>query len=78
MTAWACTPGHMRVFQEATGVNPVFAQQSTREMGRTHRAPRNVLDDATWGAFQGGWTGGVGDGPSEGSGSGPVIDRHHA
>ena len=55
-----CTPGHVRAFQEVTGVNPVFAQQSTREMGRTHRTPRNVLDDATWGAFQGGWTGGVG------------------
>jgi len=46
--------------QQVTGVNPVFAQQSTREMGRTHRTPRNVMDDATWGAFQGGWTGGVG------------------
>ena len=55
-----CTPGHVRAFEEVTGVNPVFAQQSTREMGRTHRTPRNVLDDATWGAFQGGWTGGVG------------------
>ena len=55
-----CTPGHVRAFQDVTGVNPVFAQQSTREMGRTHRTPRNVIDDATWGAFQGGWTGGVG------------------
>jgi hypothetical protein len=55
-----CTPGHVRPFQEVRGVNPVFAQQSTREMGRTHRTPRNVLDDATWGAFQGGWTAGVG------------------
>lgn len=55
-----CTPGHVRAFQDVAGVNPVFAQQSTREMGRTHRTPRDVLDDATWGAFQGGWTGGVG------------------
>lgn len=55
-----CTPGHVRAFQQAAGVHPVFAQQSTREMGRTHRTPRHVLDDATWGAFQGGWTGGVG------------------
>ncbi|MET0693993.1 MAG: tagaturonate epimerase family protein [Propionibacteriaceae bacterium] len=55
-----CTPGHVRAFADVAGVNPVFAQQSTREMGRTHRTPRNVLDDATWGAFQGGWTGGVG------------------
>lgn len=55
-----CTPGHVLAFQAVTGVNPVFAQQSTREMGRTRRTPRNVIDDATWGAFQGGWTGGVG------------------
>lgn len=54
------TPGHVRAFKDVVGVNPVFAQQSTREMGRAGRTPRNVLDDATWGAFQGGWTGGVG------------------
>lgn len=54
------TPGHARAFKEIGGVNPVFAQQSTREMGRCGRTPRNVLDDATWGAFQEGWTGGVG------------------
>lgn len=55
-----CTPGHVRAFQDVPGVNPVFAQQSSREMGRAHRTARNVLDDATWGTFQGGWTGGVG------------------
>jgi tagaturonate epimerase len=55
-----CTPGHARAFAEVGGVKPVFAQQSIREMGRTHRTPRNVLDDATWGAFQAGWTDGVG------------------
>ncbi len=54
------TPGHAQAFKDVAGVNPVFAQQSTREMGRTHRTPRNVLDDATWGAFQEGWTAGVG------------------
>jgi len=41
-------------------ISPVFAQQSIREMGRTHRTPRHVLDDATWGAFEAGWTRGVG------------------
>src|SRR5215213_8291923 len=41
-------------------INPVFAQQSVREMGRCRRTPRNVLDDATWGAFQAGWTNPVG------------------
>ncbi len=56
-----CTPGHAAAFQSVgQGVNPVFAQQSIREMGRTHRQPRNVLDDATWGAFRQGWTGTVG------------------
>src|SRR3712207_775536 len=29
-------------------------------MGRCGRTPRNVLDDATWGAFQAGWTKPVG------------------
>lgn len=56
-----CTPGHVRAMKAVGGgIKPVFAQQSIREMGRCHRTPRNVLDDATWGAFQEGWTGGVG------------------
>lgn len=55
-----CTPGHARAFAAVGGVHPVFAQQSIREMERTHRTPRQVLDDATWGAFKAGWTGGVG------------------
>lgn len=56
-----CTPGHAAAFQTAgAGIGPVFAQQSIREMGRTHREPRDVLDDATWGAFRQGWRGTVG------------------
>ena len=54
------TPGHVRAFRDVSGIGPVFAQQSTREMSRCGRTPRNVLDDATWGAFEQGWTGGVG------------------
>ena len=55
------TPGHVRALQTVGApINPVFAQQSIREMGRCHRTPRNVLDDATWGAFQAGWTRPVG------------------
>jgi hypothetical protein len=55
------TPGHVRALKAvAAAINPVFAQQSIREMGRCHRTPRNVLDDATWGAFQAGWTKPVG------------------
>ncbi len=55
------TPGHVRALNAVgAAINPVFAQQSIREMGRCHRTPRNVLDDATWGAFQAGWTKPVG------------------
>jgi hypothetical protein len=55
------TPGHVQALKTVGGpINPVFAQQSIREMGRCHRTPRNVLDDATWGAFQAGWTAPVG------------------
>jgi hypothetical protein len=55
------TPGHVRALNAVDApIRPVFAQQSIREMGRCHRSPRNVLDDATWGAFQAGWTKPVG------------------
>ena len=55
------TPGHVRALKAVdAAINPVFAQQSIREMGRCGRTPRNVLDDATWGAFQAGWTKPVG------------------
>jgi hypothetical protein len=55
------TPGHVRALKTVgAAINPVFAQQSIREMGRCRRTPRNVLDDATWGAFQAGWTEPVG------------------
>jgi hypothetical protein len=55
------TPGHVRALNAVGApIKPVFAQQSIREMGRCHRTPRDVLDDATWGAFQAGWTQPVG------------------
>jgi len=55
------TPGHVRALNVVNAaINPVFAQQSIREMGRCSRTPRDVLDDATWGAFQAGWTKPVG------------------
>jgi tagaturonate epimerase len=55
------TPGHVRALRASGGgIAPVFAQQSMREMARTGRTPLGVLDDATWGAFQEGWTGGFG------------------
>ncbi len=55
------TPGHVRALRAAGGtIAPVFAQQSMREMARTGRTPTDVLDDATWGVFAEGWTGGFG------------------
>ncbi len=51
------TPGHVRAMRAAgRGLAPIFAQQSIREMTRTGRTPQEVLDAATWGAFQEGWT----------------------
>ena len=49
------TPGHVRAVR-GTGVLPVFAQQSIREMSRTQRTPQQVIDSATWGVLQEGWT----------------------
>ncbi len=55
------TPGHARALRTAGGrIAPVFAQQSNREMTRTGRSPQQVVDDATWGAFEGGWLDGFG------------------
>src|SRR5918998_3470274 len=55
------TPGHIRALRAVgEGIAPIFAQQSIREMQRTDRTPREVLDDATWGIFAEGWTGGFG------------------
>ncbi|MHB1319264.1 MAG: tagaturonate epimerase family protein, partial [Anaerolineae bacterium] len=54
------TPGHVRAMRHATGIVPVYAQQSIREMERTARTPEDVLDDATWGVLQEGWREGFG------------------
>lgn len=52
------TPGHvwavMDVWARGGRVAPIFAQQSVRENARTHRTPRQVMDDAAWGVFQAG------------------------
>ncbi|MDR3070394.1 MAG: tagaturonate epimerase family protein [Propionibacteriaceae bacterium] len=54
------TPAHVAALKAVGGsINPIFAQQSVREVARTNRTPRIVLDDATWGAFEGGWIGPV-------------------
>lgn len=55
------TPGHADAFREvAPNVRPFFAQQSIREMDRLGRSPQQVLDDATFGCIEAGWTGPVG------------------
>ena len=55
------TPGHAQALRSAGGsIVPVFAQQSIREMTRTGRTPQQVMDAATWGAFEAGWRGAVG------------------
>jgi len=53
------TPGHIRAVR-GTGIVPVLAQQSMREMSRTHRSPQEVMDDATWGVFEEGYRDGFG------------------
>jgi len=55
------TPGHVAAMHMyGTTLAPIFAQQSIREMTRTERTPRQVMSDATWGAFRAGWQGPVG------------------
>jgi len=53
------TPGHIQACR-ATGVRPILAQQSIREMERTGRTPQDVLDDACWAVFQEGYEDGFG------------------
>jgi hypothetical protein len=55
------TPGHIRSLR-STGstLAPVLAQQSARELERTGRSFGDVLDAATWGALETGWTSGYG------------------
>ena len=50
----SATVGHARAVR-GTGITPVFAQQSIREMTRTGRSPEDVMLDATWGVFVSGW-----------------------
>ncbi|GAA3739391.1 tagaturonate epimerase family protein [Leifsonia bigeumensis] len=50
------TAGQVRAFRKSgSGIMPVFAQQSAREMDRLGRTPQRVLDDATFGCLQAGW-----------------------
>jgi hypothetical protein len=50
------TPGHIEAMRRAgADMAPVFAQQSIREMTRTGRTPREVVDAAVRGIEQCGW-----------------------
>ena len=52
------TPGHVAAALEAAnGIEPIFPQQSIREMSRTRRTPEQVMNDALGGMRQAGWTG---------------------
>src|ERR1700704_4268015 len=52
------TPGHVEAMRRSgAGIEPIFPQQSIREMARTGRSPRRAMGDAINGAKQGGWTG---------------------
>src|SRR5579862_5220896 len=52
------TPGHVASLKRCgSGILPIFAQQSIREMGRTNRTPKQVMDDALAGAASSGYSG---------------------
>jgi tagaturonate epimerase len=52
------TPGHVEAMRRSgEGIEPIFPQQSIREMARTGRSPRQVMDDALAGVRRSGWAG---------------------
>ena len=62
------TPGHFAAMRRAgAGLAPIFPQQSIREMARTGRSPRGVMDDALAGLRQAGWDGPTGLGTPNGT-----------
>ncbi len=55
------TPGHVESMKRSgAGIEPIFPQQSIREMARTSRSPEGVMKDALDGMQQAGWTGRTG------------------
>ncbi|MEZ6136928.1 MAG: tagaturonate epimerase family protein [Pirellulaceae bacterium] len=55
------TPGHVAAMQRSGGsIQPIFPQQSIREMTRTQRTPWQVMDEAMRGARAAGWSGPIG------------------
>ena len=55
------TAGHVAAMQRSGGsIEPIFPQQSIREMSRTQRSPQQVMNDAVRGARSAGWVGRIG------------------
>ncbi len=55
------TPGHVEAMRRSgQGIDPIYPQQSIREMARTKRTPSGVMTDALNGAKAAGWTGQIG------------------
>ena len=55
------TPGHVEAMKRAgSGIEPIFPQQSIREMSRTRRTAEQVMEDAVRGARASGWQGRIG------------------
>ena len=55
------TPGHVAAMKRsAHGIEPIFPQQSIREMARTSRTPDGVMRDALAGMRDAGWEGKTG------------------
>ena len=55
------TPGHVAAMKRCgEGIAAIFPQQSIREMTRTQRTPRQVMDDAINAAQASGWSGEIG------------------
>lgn len=55
------TAGHVEAMKRAgAGIEPIFPQQSIREMTRTNRTPEGVMHDALEGMKAAGWTGRTG------------------
>src|ERR1700712_1260771 len=55
------TPGHVAALERSgAGIEPIFPQQSIREMARTGRTPGRVMSDALSGMRDAGWSGHTG------------------
>ncbi|SIO60367.1 tagaturonate epimerase [Singulisphaera sp. GP187] len=55
------TPGHVAAMHRSGGgIQPIFPQQSIREMARTGRTPQRVMNDALGGMRAAGWNGRTG------------------